>query len=144
MRIYQVATPDNLSDSVREKLDYLDSKTFEGEPPYKKDGCYWWLVYDDKGEAVGFAGLKVLDGLNKGLAFLCRAGVLPKASGHKLQRRLIRARIRKARKLGVKEVITYTSMWNFKSAVNILKSGLRFYKPENLWAGHVLYFNLPL
>lgn len=141
INIKLVATPDNLSENIRTKLDYLDAKTFPGELSYPKDGCYWWIAYLDK-ETVGFAGLKPLKGSNKKIGFLCRAGVLSVASGQGIQRRFIKLRLDKARELGLSEVITYTYNKNYRSAANLLRSGLKFYTPQTNWAGiSALYFH---
>ena|SRR5688572_12634371 len=141
INIKLVATPYRLSDNIRSKLEELDSILFEGEVPYPKDGCYWWIAYMNH-EPVAFAGLKVLKGCNKNVGFLCRAGVLKLASGKGLQRKLIAIRLNKAKKMKLSEVITYTHNANYKSAANLLRSGMRFYCPKNKWAGQqALYFH---
>jgi hypothetical protein len=58
---------------------------------------------------------------------------------------LIRVRIARARKIGLRQVITYTSNVNFRSAANLIRAGMQFYKPENPWAlPGAFYFNLHL
>jgi GNAT superfamily N-acetyltransferase len=132
IRIKMVATPNSLPEHIRLTLNKLDETCFPTDTPYPKDGCWWWIAYDGK-EPVAFAGLKPLKGYDKGRGFLCRAGVLPKAQGQKIQRRLIRCRLRKARISGIKEVITYTNRWNFSSAFNLIKEGMRMYQPSREW-----------
>jgi GNAT superfamily N-acetyltransferase len=140
IKIRLVASPDDLSDIVRAELERLDMICFPEDKPYPKEGCFWWLAFDGK-RVIAFAGLKPLAGINRGTGFLCRAGVIPNARGSKVQRRLVRARIKKALQLGLKRVITYTSRVNFGSIINLLKSGMRFYSPSNDWAHkEALYF----
>ena len=129
-----VATPDELKDDTKQLLDELDRELFPEDVPYNKAGCYWWIAYNDK-TPVGFAGLKVLDGVNKGLGFLCRAGIKRSARASGLQRRLIRVRERKARALGLKSLITYTARHNFASTVNLIKTGYRLTIPNWYYGG---------
>lgn len=91
------------------------------------DDRTFWLVRKD-GLNVGFAAAMYQPGTN--LVSLDRAGVLPYVEGSGLQRRLIRARLRWARKLGARAAITYISQRNYQSMVNLLKCGFRFYAPE--------------
>lgn len=140
-----VAKPNKLMESVRHTLNVLDAACFPEDSLYPKDGCYWWVVRDERGYAVAFAGLKPLTGHNKGMAFLCRAGVTVDMHGLGLQRRLIKIRVSYAKRLKLREVITYTSKDNFRSAANLLRSDFRFYKPIQEWGvSGALYFNMEL
>lgn len=140
VKIKLVATPESLTEEIRSVLNELDGACFPYDTLYPKAGCWWWIAYEDK-VPVAFAGLRPLTGHDKGRGFLCRAGVLPKARGHKLQRRLIRCRLRKAKVCGLKEVITYTYRWNFESAFNLIKEGLRMYQPPYEWGSRgAMYF----
>lgn len=131
-RVRLVAKPGDISASTRAALNALDGRLFPEDELYPKDGCYWWLALDGD-EPVGFAGLRPLVGHDKGTAFLCRAGVLPRAAGAGLQRRLIRVRLRHARAVGMRSVITYTSRYNFRSVVNLIRAGMRLYLPKYAW-----------
>jgi GNAT superfamily N-acetyltransferase len=143
MRVKLVAKPNKLMESTRHTLNVLDALCFPEDPLYPKDGCYWWIVFNERGSAIAFAGLKPLTGHNKGMAFLCRAGVGPEARGLGLQRRLIKTRVSYARRLKLTQVITYTSRENYKSAANLLRSGLKFYTPVQEWGvAGALYFNM--
>lgn len=92
------------------------------------DDREFWLVRKDD-HAVGFAAAMYQPSTK--LVSLDRAGVLPKANGLGIQRRLIKARIRWAGRMGAKGLITYTSQRNYQSMVNLLKCGFRFYIPEH-------------
>ncbi len=143
IKIRLVGTPEKpVSDKVRKQLNDLDNKCLECL--YPKDGAYWWLATMD-GEPVGFCGLKPLSGYNKGMAFLCRAGVLPKANGYKLQRRFIKIRIKKAIQIGSKEIVTYTNRYNYKCITNMIKCGMRFYNPQVPYGdSQSVYFNMKI
>lgn len=108
------------------KLNWLDSMTFFGEKNYPKPGSYWWIVYGDDGQAVGFAGLQPY---TDEIAFLCRAGVLKPYRFNGIHKRLIQVREAKARKLGFKYLVTYTSHSNVNSANNLVKRGYKLYEP---------------
>jgi len=138
--IKRVATPDNISDNIFSILHTLDTKCFVGETPYPKVGSYWWLAYVDD-EPIAFAGMTVYDYIKKPAAFLSRAGVLPKARGNGIQKRLIRARERAAKKIGQSRIITYTSYDNLISANNLIKCGYTLYLPDHWWGiKNGLYF----
>ena len=133
MKIRCVATPEKITPKIREILNDLDRETFPLDSLYWKERCYWWLVYDDN-IPVAFAGLKPLEGKDKGCAFLCRAGVKKSHRGLGLQQKLIRIRIQAARRLGLVDLITCTSKDNYASATNIIRCGFRFYKPNQPWS----------
>lgn len=91
---------------------------------------FWWLAFS-KGHPVAFAGMNIVTS-SPDMAFLCRAGVLPDHRGHGLQRRLIRVRVNKAKRLGLSNVIS-TTYDNPRSANNLLAEGFRLYQPESPW-----------
>lgn len=72
--------------------------------------------------------------------FLSRAGVFPWLSGRGLQRRMIRTRIKWAKKIGARYVVTYTTYDNHLSICNLIKCGFRFYVPEWKWAGPGVHY----
>lgn len=127
-----VAAPDNLSSSVIKKLAELDLICFGPEDHASLDlsESYWWFIYNEAGKVVAYSGLK----LYPQACFLCRSGVLKEARGAGLQRRMIYTRERKAKKLGFKRIITYTSRFNAASANNIFKCGYKLYVPKIEWA----------
>lgn len=92
----------------------------------------WWVA-DDGGALVGFAGLGVLDGHNRGLAYFARAWVAPRARGQQVYGRLIRAALRRAKALGV-EVVTDVHRDNLPSVNALVREGFRHYEPIERWA----------
>jgi GNAT superfamily N-acetyltransferase len=92
---------------------------------------YFWIAYDKK-EPIGFAVLTVTHCRS---AFLSLGGVLPSHRGAGLHKRLIRVRLRHAKKLGIKHAITYTSKSNFKSYGSLQSCGFQLYSPEYEYVG---------
>lgn len=115
-----VGKPGALDEEMRHLINALDATCFPQDKLFNKDACFWWIVYVN-GVAMGFAGLRPEDESG----FLCRAGVCTKASGLGLQRKLIDARMRYAKRVGMKKVETYVADWNFKSIANLIRAGLR-------------------
>jgi RimJ/RimL family protein N-acetyltransferase len=101
----------------------------------------FWLVHRGNRPA-GFCS--VAD-IGYGVAYFSAAAVEKWARGGGLQRRMIRVRLRWARRRGLRTVVTYTVKDNYPSIANLIKCGFRFYDPEDPWAGKdVLYFILNL
>ena len=73
--------------------------------------------------------------------FLCLSGVVPEHRGHALQRRMVRVRVQKARKLGKRRVISYT-VSNAHSGNNLIACGFRLYNPDKCWEGEVTYWKM--
>jgi RimJ/RimL family protein N-acetyltransferase len=56
------------------------------------------------------------------------------ARGRGLQRRLIKARVDFAHKIGMQRLITYTHVSNVPSINNLIRSGFTLYDPPKGWA----------
>lgn len=146
IHIRRVASPDCLKESIKDLLNKLDAEIFEEDDEYKKEGSFWWVA-EVNGEVAGFCGLKILkDSVNKGLVYLCRAGVKRKFRGKGLQKRMIKVRLGAARKIpGVKVAITYTSYENLASANSLISCGFKLYEPASKWGfRNGLYFRKEL
>lgn len=134
---------------ARGEIARMDAYCFPDDEPVETDTGFWWLVWKGWGtgafkppEAVAYAGLK---DQGWGLAYLCRAGVMPGHRGQGLQRKLIQARVRYARQLGLRTAITDTTASNLASANNLIRCGFVLYRPEYQWAGpEALYWWLTL
>lgn len=99
----------------------------------------WWIARDESGQPVAYAGARAIP--KQRLSYLVRAGVLPSARGHGLQRRLIRCRVNWSAKQNAAAAITYTIHTNYPSSNNLIHSGFRMYSPDWLWVGkEVLYW----
>jgi GNAT superfamily N-acetyltransferase len=121
MRIHQVS----LTHKTLKQLDYMDRMCFPTDDPYPKEKRHWWFVSDEQGP-VGFAGL---DQVNDHTGFLCRAGVFQRFQGQGLHRKLILAREKKARALGLDTLVTHVMPWNIKSVNNLMHMGYYLIKP---------------
>lgn len=112
----------------RAAVELLHKKLF---PNDQFDGEFFWLVWESgKDYPVGFATAR--KSKQKGWGFLARAGVLKEARGNNLQVRLIRARVKWAKSLGLKGVLTYAANRNSASICNLLKAKFKIYDPEEL------------
>jgi GNAT superfamily N-acetyltransferase len=93
---------------------------------------YWWILYSAVGDRIGFAGLVPSLSFSD-CGYLCRAGIIPAFRGQGLQKKLIQARIAKAKKLKWNWLVTDTTD-NMPSSNNLIAAGFRLYKPKNPWA----------
>lgn len=82
---------------------------------------------------AGFGTLLVMK--SRGVCFLNSSAVRPKFRGNGLHKRLIKARLAYAKKLGL-QAITYTGKDNVVSANNLIACGFWQYVPENKWVGN--------
>jgi GNAT superfamily N-acetyltransferase len=141
MSLRLVARPGKCPPWVADLIVELDAKCFPEDWRVKPEGVYWWLD-EEKGKPVGFAGLKVCGAdYNRGMGYLSRAGVVAGYRGQGRQRRLIHARVRYARRLGLKEVVTYVVPSNLPSANSLIGAGFKLYGPSERWGGKAaLYF----
>jgi GNAT superfamily N-acetyltransferase len=113
-------------------LCYLQKKILPSDDIFMPTTGYWWFVNNDQGKAVGFAGMvRSIRWTDTG--YLCRAGILDEYTGNGLQKRLIRVRIKQARKLGWNWIITDTTN-NPPSANSLINAGFKIYKPGCPWS----------
>ena len=111
---------------------YLQKKILPSDNIYKPDRGHWWIAYAADGKPVAFAGLvRSIKWTDTG--YLCRAGVLDGYTGHGLQKRLILARVKQARKLGWNWLITDTTN-NPASSNSLINAGFKIYTPANKWS----------
>jgi GNAT superfamily N-acetyltransferase len=124
-------------------LQWLQLEALPGDTPADTQRGHWWVAFDGTTPAA-FAGLYP-SAHKPNAGYLCRAGVLKAFRGQRLQRRLIDARIRKAKALGFKSVHTDTIAGNPASSNNLIACGFRMFTPNPQWAGKdACYWNLPL
>lgn len=146
MSSYRIREVDGDDDEVADTIHYLHKLTFgDTAPPVVPEDGWWWLVFTEDKEPVAFAGLRTWqrhDGELQG--YLNRVGVLEEHRGQGLQRKLIRVRERKAKKLGC--VLTRTDTTdNPASGNSLINAGYRLYAPEHPWAfPHSLYWRKSL
>lgn len=101
----------------------------------------WWVVWCGR-RPVGYGGLRPCrEAHNRGMGFLCRAGVIREHRGRGLQKRLIVARERVARRMGLKRLVTYCVPYNAASINSLISCGYRVYCPGTKWGGAgAIYF----
>lgn len=119
---------------IRQTTNYalireLDNTFFSASPIQNIEESVWWVAYDGK-TPVGYAGLRQLK--HEPGVFFCRAGVVESHRGRGIHRRLIRVRIRWARRHNL-YCLTYTAHWNTKSANNLIDMGFRVINPSYEW-----------
>jgi GNAT superfamily N-acetyltransferase len=134
---------DTRQEHIRTTILYLQKKCLPMDTPYKPDRGHWWIAYDEQNKPVAFAGLvRSISWYDCG--YLCRAGVLYNNTGKGLQKRLISARLRQAKKLGWKWAITDTTD-NPASSNSLINQGFKLYEPTKPWAyKHSLYWRKKL
>jgi len=139
--IRHVARPESCPEWIRETILRLDEACFPADWRVRVDGCHWWIDEEDR-VPVAYAALKpCIERSNRGLGFLSRVGVLRDWRGQGRQKRLIRRRVDHARRLGLRELMTYTTAENLASANSLISCGFRLYSPHHRWGGkESLYF----
>lgn len=132
--IYRIKEVDGDDEHIEDECRAMHLLTFgEFDAPFwpTSDGGDWWFVYH-AGESIGFAGMVASESA-PGYGYLCRAAVVPEHQGHGLQRRLIRVRETRAKRLGYLGLVTDTYI-SPESANNLIECGYRMYRPERRWA----------
>jgi GNAT superfamily N-acetyltransferase len=120
---------DASKEAISHCILWLQTTCLPHDEPRALKGDEWWIAYQD-GLPVAFAAMRMI---NKTDAYLSRAGVLPAARGHGIQKRLIRARVQYAKKQGVTTVLTDTTD-NPASANSLISQGFRMHNPQYRWA----------
>jgi GNAT superfamily N-acetyltransferase len=117
-------------ESVQMKLSVLQNICLPFDKPYDTNFGCWWIASED-GRDIGFAGLvRSVSWIDCG--YLCRAGVVPFARGQGLQKKFIHVRIRQAKALGWKWVVSDTRL-NPASANSLISCGFKMFEPTNPW-----------
>ena len=126
---------------VQAELSALQKRCLPHDIPFKTDKGFWWIVYDSFDNACAFGGL-VPSMRWSDCGYLCRSGVLPLYRGKGIQKKLIRARVRQARALGWRWLITDTYE-NPPSSNSLISCGFRLFEPTVPWgANGTLYWRL--
>jgi GNAT superfamily N-acetyltransferase len=128
---YHVVHVDIRQPEMVQLLTLLQKTCLPADKIYPITKGYWYVVYTQNNEAVGFGGV-VPSSRWSDTMYLCRAGVTRAHQGRGLQKRLLRARIRKAKALGMNWVITDTNE-NPASANNLISTGFKMFEPSEPW-----------
>jgi GNAT superfamily N-acetyltransferase len=121
----------------------------DGASTWDPDGTYWaafertYLPAPSERffseSVVAFGGFVPSRRFRDAVFFHC-AGVAEGHRGKRLQRRLIRARIRGAKREGYSWAVTYTLTNNPASSRSLIACGFRPYWPAIAWAGNACYW----
>lgn len=111
-------------------LTWLQLSTLTGDEPYDVSDGFWWIAYDGS-LPVGFAGI-VRSHQWSDTGYMCRSGVLRSHRGKGLQKRLIRVREAKAKRMGWRWLISDTYR-NPPSANSLISCGFRTFTPSRPW-----------
>jgi GNAT superfamily N-acetyltransferase len=147
--VYRISEVDGLDEDVTETLRDLHDECFGDSAPNLNhsdiERGHWWLAFaiDERREIAGFCGLTPTYA-DPSLGYLKRAAVTKAHRGQGLQRRFVRVREAKARKLGMRGIITDTSD-NPSSANNLIRCGYRIFTPQEPWGfRHTIYWTKDL
>lgn len=135
-RIRLVYHPGSDNCEILSRIGALEKRIFPHDIPTETpDRLYWWLVFH-KDEVVGYAALDCRGGTR---GFLAKCGVLPRWRGYGIQKRLIQARERYARRLGLLRVTTYARHDNFASLNSLARLSYKMYRPKD-YNNHWVYW----
>lgn len=126
-----VQSVDATDPKVAALLTWLQLSTLTGDEPYEVGDGHWWIAYDGT-EPIGFAGL-VQSSRWCDTGYLCRSGVLRSHRGKGIQKRLLRVREAKAKRLGWAWLISDTYR-NPPSANSLIKCGFQTFTPSRPWS----------
>jgi GNAT superfamily N-acetyltransferase len=140
---YRVTAVDGEDEDTADTLRELQERCFGDTAPLVPSDKGWWWIASDGRELAGFC-LLVPTSYNPAMGYLKRAGVLRPHRGQGLQRRFVRVRETKARKVGMLAMITDTTD-NPSSANNLIACGYRLFTPDNPWGfAHTIYWRKDL
>jgi GNAT superfamily N-acetyltransferase len=129
--VISIKSVDATDPKVAALLTWLQLSTLGGDEPFDVAEGHWWIAHDGP-MPVGFAG--VVRSYQWGdTGYMCRSGVLRSHRGKGLQKRLIRVREAKARRLGWNWLISDTYK-NPPSANSLISCGFKTFIPSRPWS----------
>jgi len=135
----RMADPDDVDDLLVE----MQRIALPNDEPLDPEGCEWWIAHDDLKQPVAFAAMRRSVQYSD-CGYIARAGVLPPWRGYGLQKRLIKARIRRAKQIGWYYLFSDT-FENPASSNSLISCGFRLYEPMKPWSfSGALYWRLKL
>lgn len=119
----------------------LNSRLLKGCDYERHPKGTYWIIWHRK-KPVGFFGVNEVDGL-KGTMFFNRVGIAKGYQGKGLHKKSLQVRKNHCKRLGIKHLVTYTHIYNLRSANNLEAFGFRIYTPlERLKDKDMYYFHL--
>ena len=140
MKLIKVFTEGKvLEKDLYRKLKYLDKKVFFNCGNEFLKNRDWWVI-EIEGKIIAYCGSIY----SERICLFNRAWVHKDYRGKGLQKRMIKARVKEAKKqCGI--CVTYTTKNNFASANNLIRAGFTLFCPQYLYAGEeMLYFRKQL
>jgi GNAT superfamily N-acetyltransferase len=127
---------------IVEKLSVLHKKCLPHDKTFDFAHGYWWIASENDVDCA-FAGL-IYSSWWSDCGYLIRCGVVSDHRGQGLQKKLIRVRIRQAKALGLRWLITSTYD-NPASANSLISCGFKMFNPSKPWmAKNTSYWRLKL
>lgn len=123
--IRKANTRDQLTVSL---LIRMQRECLPGDAPLMPQAGLWWIAYSHDGYPAAFASMKPSARWEK-TGYLSRSGVLPSFRGNGIQKRMIRVRLKTAKKLGWHWVLSDTSE-NPESSNSLISCGFKMYEPR--------------
>jgi RimJ/RimL family protein N-acetyltransferase len=125
------------------EMEALERRCFPIDEKEALHRGMWWKIVC-KGEVIAFAGLREVAN-EPGVGVLTRCGVARDHRGRGLQRRLVRARVLAARRMGWHTLLSTVMLDNPSSANNLAQCGFRLYDPVWHWMDvGTMYYKLKL
>lgn len=129
---YFIRKVNGKSKRVQNTLMRLQKEILPSDEPCDVSEGHWWIAYTETNKPIGFAGMKQSSQFTD-CVFFHRAGVSDDHTGHALQKRLIKARLCKAKSMGFNWAVTDTTK-NPPSSNSLINCGFKMYKPSKPWA----------
>lgn len=127
-------------DDIREVLVEMQKECLPADSLYFPPTGTWWIGYYGL-IPVAFCCVSPSQQRPDG-CYLGRSGVIPAYRGNGLQRRMIRLRVRWAKRNGYRVVVTDTTD-NIPSANNLMACGFKLYMPRIVYGNpRALYWKL--
>lgn len=110
---------------------------------YIDNHSVFWVVYCGD-QAVGLCSCRMFR-YHPDVCLFTLAGLIRRARGFGLHKRMIDVRLRWARKRGMVRAVTYTMIDNTISAMSLIRAGFTLYRPSWEWQGdEVMYLKKEL
>ena len=126
----KISRVDGSQETQAALLRWLQLEILPGDVPLATDVGYWWIAYLDD-QPIAFCAMR-RSAQWCDTAYLCRAGVMKRARGKGLQKRLIRVRERHAKRIKMNWLISDTYQ-NPESANSLIACGFKMFTPSKPW-----------
>ena len=126
---YRITRANTRDLEIQALLIRMQQECLPSDRPLNPTEGDWWICYADNGAPAGFCSIKPSVRWEE-TGYLSRAGVLDAHQGKGLQKRMIKVRINRAKRLGWKWLLSDTSE-NPASANSLIACGFKMYEPRD-------------